>query len=83
MADEPLRAPPAPHEKPGAKASAAEAATEAEDEPQSPFNAFAIVMLIILVVGGWFLIQWLTSTSKLQDCVMSGRKNCAPIDDRP
>jgi len=39
-----------------------------------------LLVFIVLAVMGWFLIQNLAATSKLQDCMMSGRKNCAPID---
>jgi hypothetical protein len=42
--------------------------------------AVLFLVFIVLAVMGWFLIQNLTATSKLQDCMMSGRKNCAPID---
>jgi hypothetical protein len=38
------------------------------------------VVFLVLAVMGWFLIQNLSATSKLQDCMMAGRKNCAPID---
>jgi hypothetical protein len=33
-------------------------------------------LLAILVGGGWWLVRTLQADSKLQDCVMSGRKNC-------
>jgi hypothetical protein len=32
------------------------------------------------VLGGIFLIHELGRAARLQDCVMSGRTNCAPID---
>ena len=38
------------------------------------------VFVIVLVGSGWLLIRQLMFDSKLQDCVMSGRKNCAPVD---
>jgi hypothetical protein len=50
-----------------------------EDRP-SPFGWFPVVMLILLVGGGLFLMFELRDASNLQDCVQSGRKNCAPID---
>ena len=36
--------------------------------------------IAVLILGSLFLIQKLTALSKLQDCVMSGRRNCAPIE---
>ncbi len=47
---------------------------------KSPFHPFALVVILVLVVGGYFLMTWLRDTSKMQDCIMAGRKNCAPID---
>jgi hypothetical protein len=38
----------------------------------------AAVLLAVLVGGGWWLVQKMQADSKLQDCVMSGRKNCTP-----
>ncbi|HEX4446319.1 MAG TPA: hypothetical protein VH044_06280 [Polyangiaceae bacterium] len=48
--------------------------------PRKPFGWFALVALVVLVVGGWLVVRQLQADSNLQDCVMSGRKNCAPID---
>jgi hypothetical protein len=54
-----------------------------EDEPHSQrvfVNLIAaIVCLVILIVGYW-LINKLWESKKLQDCVFSGRRNCAPIE---
>jgi hypothetical protein len=38
-----------------------------------------LVITVLLVVGGVLLVHVLSRTAKLQDCVMSGRTNCAPI----
>jgi hypothetical protein len=39
-----------------------------------------LVVFLALAGVGWFLIQNLTKSSKEQDCMMAGRRNCAPID---
>ena len=36
------------------------------------------IAVVLLVVGLW-LAHELTTTSKMQDCLMSGRTNCAVI----
>ena len=38
-----------------------------------------LVVTVLLILGGVFLVHVLSRTAKLQDCVMSGRTNCAPI----
>jgi hypothetical protein len=42
-----------------------------------------IALAITLTLGGvgWLVVQQLMADGKLQDCVMSGRKNCAPAVD--
>jgi hypothetical protein len=40
----------------------------------------ALAVVVILVGVGWILVQRLTAMSRAEDCAMSGRKNCAPID---
>ncbi len=39
----------------------------------------ALVLLLILVVGGVYLSGALRSSNRVQDCVMAGRTNCAPV----
>jgi hypothetical protein len=39
-----------------------------------------LVFVLALVVAGLLLARELRGVSALQDCVMSGRSNCAPID---
>ena len=38
-----------------------------------------LIVTLLLVLGGVLLVHVLGRTAKLQDCVMSGRTNCAPI----
>jgi hypothetical protein len=38
-------------------------------------------MISTLTIGGWFIIQNLADTSKMEDCQMSGRRNCVPPID--
>jgi hypothetical protein len=40
----------------------------------------ALVIVALLILGGLFLVHVLRDSSRLQDCVMSGRTNCAPIE---
>ena len=39
-----------------------------------------LVFLLALVLAGLYLVHELRGVSQLQDCVMAGRTNCAPID---
>ena len=39
-----------------------------------------LAIVILLVLGGLVLVHVLRDTGRLQDCVMSGRTNCAPIE---
>jgi hypothetical protein len=40
----------------------------------------ALLFIVLLIVGALFIEHVLSTESKLQDCVMQGRTNCAPID---
>jgi hypothetical protein len=40
----------------------------------------ALAVVVILFVVGWFLARELYSGQKVEDCVLSGRTNCVPID---
>lgn len=39
-----------------------------------------LLVILLLIVGGLLLERELHRQSQLQDCLMSGRTNCAPID---
>ena len=45
-----------------------------------PWGSLAgLALILVLVILGYVLTQKLKAMSELQDCVMSGRTNCAPI----
>jgi len=39
-----------------------------------------LIVVLALVVVGYFLMSALRQNANLEDCLMSGRKNCAPIE---
>lgn len=39
----------------------------------------ALLVIVALVAGGLFLTHELRGAATIQDCVASGRTNCAPI----
>jgi hypothetical protein len=39
-----------------------------------------LALCLALVLGGLFLVYALKKSAALQDCVMQGRTNCAPVD---
>ncbi len=43
-------------------------------------NLSALLFLILLVAGSVWLVQLLSKKSRLEDCLMSGRTNCNPIE---
>jgi hypothetical protein len=79
MPDAPTTPRSEPEPRPGASEPGHNADDDDDDRP-SPFGWFPILILIVLVVGGLFVMFELRDVSNLQDCVQSGRKNCAPID---
>jgi hypothetical protein len=56
-----------------------------DPEPPDPRRKalIALLFVVVLIVGGLLLTHVLRHMSQLQDCVMSGRTNCAPIDPNP
>ena len=45
-----------------------------------PSPVILLVVGLAVVVGGYLLAGKLREMSRLEDCLMSGRTNCAPID---
>jgi hypothetical protein len=50
-----------------------------DDEPSRRGPLIALVAVVVLVLGGLWLSHVLGGVSHMQDCVMSGRSNCAPV----
>jgi hypothetical protein len=46
-------------------------------------SLFTVLVILVLVGAGWLVIRQLVADAKLQDCVMSGRKNCVPLEVEP
>jgi hypothetical protein len=42
-----------------------------------------IAIVLLLLIGGLFLVQQLRSAAMLQDCLLSGRRNCDMPVSRP
>jgi hypothetical protein len=52
-----------------------------DDQPGSPRRAvFGLVAILIGIVAVLYIVQELRHAAQIQDCVASGRTNCAPID---
>jgi len=44
-------------------------------------SLIALGVVVLIFVIGWFLWQELYSDQKLEDCLLSGRTNCQPIEN--
>lgn len=51
-----------------------------QEGDQSNRPLIALLIFIALAVVGWFVVRAVQREARLQDCVMSGRKNCAPVE---
>jgi hypothetical protein len=43
-------------------------------------SMIALGVVVVLFVVGWILSRELYSNGKIEDCMMSGRTNCVPLD---
>jgi hypothetical protein len=53
---------------------------KSEDRGHGATIAALVCFLVVLVAGGVWLMSTLRDVSRLQDCAMQGRRNCAPIE---
>jgi hypothetical protein len=49
------------------------------DGPNRIAALFGLILIVLLVIAALYLVQALRRESQLEDCLMSGRRNCAPI----
>lgn len=79
MSDEPQ----APAPSPAAEVPAAPRRAVGAGRTESVKNPWPFFLLVAVLIGaGWLIVSWMSDTSQIQDCVMSGRKNCAPVDPK-
>jgi hypothetical protein len=52
------------------------------EPPSGPPRGALMALLLVLVLAGafMFVMNRLNQAGRLQDCIASGRTNCAPID---
>jgi len=43
-------------------------------------SMIALGVVVLLFVVGWILAREIYTNEKVEDCVLSGRTNCVPID---
>jgi hypothetical protein len=46
-------------------------------------NGLAALVLVALMIAGWWIADSMASLRKTQDCALSGRKNCEKIEVPP
>jgi hypothetical protein len=52
-----------------------------DEAPGPPRGALVALLLVAVLIGGFMFVMYrLHQADQLQDCVASGRTNCAPID---
>jgi hypothetical protein len=51
--------------------------TEAERRTSA---LMGFIVILVLAIAGIVLVRELAKNAKLEDCLMAGRRNCAPIE---
>ena len=41
------------------------------------------IVSLLLAIAGVLLVRELRVSTNIEDCLMAGRRNCAPLDDLP
>jgi hypothetical protein len=56
--------------------------TEQDDQEEARRTSalMGFIVVLVLAIAGLLLVRELQKTSRIEDCLMSGRKNCAPIE---
>ena len=49
------------------------------EEERRRSNLIMLAVAVVVVVLGVYLVNWMVEQRKLQECLESGRRNCAPI----
>ena len=56
-----------------------------EDDPASRRTTalMGFIVILLLAIAGVVLVRELRATAATEDCLMHGRRNCAPIEHAP
>ena len=54
--------------------------TERDDAARRTGALMGLIVILLLAIAGIVLARELGNKSNLEDCLMSGRHNCAPIE---
>ena len=57
-----------------------ETAEDLRDADRQTASLAAVAVTLLLLVIGLHIVHELHKTSEIEDCLMSGRTNCAPLD---
>jgi hypothetical protein len=70
-----------PNESPNNRSRSSKPPNDGGEETLSPLAILVILVTIILAcVGGYFLLMKLIDVSRQEDCLLAGRRDCAPIE---
>ena len=51
-----------------------------EGEERRTAALMGFIIILVLAIAGIMLVRELDKKGRLEDCLMAGRKNCAPIE---
>jgi len=51
-----------------------------EDEERRTAALMGFVVILVLAIAGVVLVREISRTTRIEDCLMAGRHNCAPIE---
>ena len=55
-------------------------AGEHEDADRRTAALMGFIVILVLAIAGIVLVRELRQKASLEDCLMAGRRNCAPIE---
>ena len=53
---------------------------EIEDEVRRTNASMGLIVILLLAIAGVLLVRELREKSRIEDCLMQGRRNCVPIE---
>ena len=58
-------------------------ARDDEDAARRTAALMGFVVILVLAIAGVFLVRELRISTSIEDCLMSGRHHCAPVEEPP